>query len=235
MFTEKATENDVRRLAGYEFKGVRIQEEVIEIAEMLIEDESGYELENQCDDAGHFSYVVGNELFLQRVCIILAVCRLLADEDKLRFAAKRFFVEPPQDDEVVDEVEEKEFVERMCDAAIHSSFLSDLVVYVRVMYLSRPAVTADDKARKTKHRMRVLRGFKVDSELCGRDTEDLAPPPPLKVLFEEHTDNSDNSDDSEVVLSKHTDELIEKYDHYDYTDGIEDEREKLLWGRVLNR
>lgn len=202
---------------------------------MLIEDESGYELENQCDDAGHFNYVIHNELFLQRVCIILAVCRLLADEDKLRFAAKRFFVEPPEENEVVDEVEEKKFVERMCDASIHSSFLTDLVMYVRVMYLSRPAVTSDEKARKTKHRMRVLRGFKADSELCGRNTEDLAPPPPLKVLFEEHADNADNGDDSEVVLSKHTDELIEKYDNYDYTEGIEDEREKLLWGRVLNR
>lgn len=232
MFTSKATENNVRRLAKYEFKDPCIKEEVIDIAEMLIEDESGYELENQCDDAGHFSYVVGNELFLQRVCIILAVCRLLADEDKLRFAAKRFFVEPPQEDEVVDEVEEKEFVERMCDAAIHSSFLSDLVVYVRQMYLSRPAVTSAEKARKIKHRMRVLRGFKVDSELCGRKIEDLAPPPPLKVLFEEHADNDENA---EVVQSDHTDELIEKYDHYDYTEGIEDEREKLLWGKILNR
>lgn len=225
MFTEKATERDILRLAKYEFKDTSINEEVLDIAEMLIEDESGYELENQCDDADHFNHVVANSLFLQRVCIILAVCRLLADEDKLRFAVKHFFVEPPSEDEVVDEVEEKEFVERMCDAAIHISFLSDLVVYVRQMYLSRTAATADDKARKTKHRMRVLRGFKVDSELCGRNIDDLAPPPPLKVLFEEHADNADDGDYSEVVVSKHTDELIEKYDHYDYT----------VWGRVLNR
>ena len=232
MFTEKATQEDIVRLSRYEFQNRGLLPEVLDIAEMLIEDESGYELGNQCDDAENFVNSNG-ETFFQRVCTIFAVCRLLADEDKLRFAVKHFFVEQATDGSgVEDEEAVKKFVERMCDAVIRSKFLTDLVLYVRQMYLYRPANTSSDKARKMKHRMRVLRGFKADSELCRRNIDNLAPPPPLKVIFEEDAEDVDESKTD--YYGKSTEKLIEKYDNYDYTLGIENEREKLLWGKILN-
>lgn len=68
----------------------------------------------------------------------------------------------------------------MCDAVIHDDFISMLVVFYRQLYLDQPAYGPEDRANKMRIRFRILRGFNVDSELCGRDITDLAAPQKLR-------------------------------------------------------
>lgn len=120
-----------------------------------------------------------------RICTILAVCRLFGEEDKLREGVRRIFVENATDaseDHGPDASPEAnaKFVDRMCDAVIHDNFISMLVVFYRQLFLNQGAYGPEDRANKMRIRFRILRGFKIDSELCGRDITDLAAPPKLR-------------------------------------------------------
>lgn len=237
MFTEKAREEDIVRIERHHFKA-QPDETTIDIANMLIENELQGQLENQVDDAQNF-VTGGGETYFMRICTILAVCRLFGEEDKLREGVRRIFVENATDsseDHGPDAAPEAnmKFVERMCDAVIHDDFISMLVIFYRQLFLDQPAYGPEDRAKKMKIRFRILRGFKIDSELCGRDITDLAPPKMLRCYGCDDKEEEAKLPDL-AVESEATKKLESKFDNYDLTEGIQSEKDRLFMGKVTEK
>ena len=62
---------------------------MFDIVDLILEDDSGFELQNQIDDAENFK--MAGQPYYQRVNFILGACRLLWNEDMIRQAVKEFF------------------------------------------------------------------------------------------------------------------------------------------------
>lgn len=237
MFTEKAREEDIVRIERHHFKASP-DETTIDIANMLIENELKGQLENQVDDAQNF-VTRGGETYFMRICTILAVCRLFGEEDKLREGVRRIFVENATDaseDHGPDATPEAnaKFVDRMCDAVIHDDFISMLVIFYRQLFLDQPAYGPEDRAKKMRIRFKILRGFKIDSELCGRDITDLAAPPKLRCYGCDDKEEEAKLPDL-AVESEATKKLESKFDNYDLTDGIQSEKDKIFMGKITEK
>jgi len=69
----------------------KIDPVMFDIADLILEDNSGFELQNQIDDAENFE--MAGQPYYQRVNFILGCCRLFWNEDMIRQAVKGFFTE----------------------------------------------------------------------------------------------------------------------------------------------
>jgi hypothetical protein len=69
----------------------KIDPVMFDIADLILEDNSGFELQNQIDDAENFK--MAGQPYYQRVNFILGCCRLFWNEDMIRQAVKGFFTE----------------------------------------------------------------------------------------------------------------------------------------------
>lgn len=150
------------------FKPESIDDAVLEIAEFILEDSQGYQLQNQIDDAENFK--MHGEPYNTRIYFILAACRLLWDEAMVRKAVLEFFtvqntpIGVKSDGQGNYDAEDfDEYVTRMTKAVMTSPDVDKVCEYLFNYYMNKP-IWSDPNYSKTQKltRMRILRGRKLD-------------------------------------------------------------------------
>jgi hypothetical protein len=163
------------------FKPESIDDAVIEIAEYILEDSQGYQLQNQIDDAENFK--MHGESYNTRIYFILAACRLLWDEAMVRKAVQEFFTVQNTPMGVKGDGLGKyhpqqllEYIVRMTKAVMTSPDVDKVCEYLFNYYMNKP-IWSDPSYSKTQKltRMRILRGRKLDMNYNHSTVELVVP------------------------------------------------------------
>ena len=146
----------------------KIDPVMFDIADLILEDNSGFELQNQIDDAENFK--MAGQPYYQRVNFILGCCRLFWNEDMIRQAVKGFFTEQnspvgvKSDGNGNYEQDALEmFIARMTKAVMTNDRLFKVCATIFEYYMGKKLwnePTHDKTLRIT--RMKILRGHKQD-------------------------------------------------------------------------
>jgi hypothetical protein len=146
----------------------KIDPVMFDIADLILEDNSGFELQNQIDDAENFK--MAGQPYYQRVNFILGCCRLLWNEDMIRKAVKEFFtvqnspVGVKSDGNGNYEQDALEmFIARMTKAVMTNDRIFKVCATIFEYYMGKKLwnePTHDKTLRIT--RMKILRGHKQD-------------------------------------------------------------------------
>jgi len=163
------------------FKPESIDDAILAIAEYILEDSQGYQLQNQIDDAENFK--MHGESYNTRIYFILASCRLLWDEAMVRKAVQEFFT--VQNNPVgvkgdglgnYDAEEFDEYIARMTKAVMTSPDVDKVCEYLFNYYMNKP-IWSDPNYAKTQKltRMRILRGRKLDMDYNHSTAELVVP------------------------------------------------------------
>ena len=164
------------------FKPESIDDTVLDIAEYILEDPQGYQLQNQIDDAENFKR--HGDSYNTRIYFILAACRLLWDEEMIRNAVSEFFTVQntpmgvEQDSGGYDENQLKEYIARMTKAVMTSPDVDKVCECLFNYYMNKP-IWQDPYYGKTQKltRMRILRGRKLDMDYNHSTAELVVPEP----------------------------------------------------------
>lgn len=146
----------------------RLDPVMFDIVDLIMEDNSGFELQNQIDDAENFK--MAGQPYYQRVNFILGACRLLWNEDMIRKAVKEFFtvqnnpVGVKSDGNGNYEQDALEmFIARMTKAVMTNDRIFKVCASIFEYYMEKKLwnePTHDKTLRIT--RMKILRGHKQD-------------------------------------------------------------------------
>lgn len=146
----------------------KIDPVMFDIADLILEDNSGFELQNQIDDAENFK--MAGQPYYQRVNFILGCCRLFWNEDMIRQAVKGFFTEQnspvgvKSDGNGNYEQDALEmFIARMTKAVMTNDRIFKVCATIFEYYMGKKLwnePTHDKTIRIT--RMKILRGHKQD-------------------------------------------------------------------------
>lgn len=163
------------------FKSESIDDVVLEIAEYILEDSQGYQLQNQIDDAENFK--MHGDAYNTRIYFILGACRLLWDEEMIRKAVKEFFTVQNNPIGVkgdglgnYDAEQLLEYIARMTKAVMTSPDVDKVCEYLFNYYMNKP-IWSDPYYAKTQKltRMRILRGRKLDMNYNHSTAELVVP------------------------------------------------------------
>lgn len=196
------------------FKPESIDDAVIEIAEYILEDSQGYQLQNQIDDAENFK--MHGESYNTRIYFILAACRLLWDESMVMKAVQEFFTVQNTPIGVkgdglgnYDPEELLEYVTRMTKAVMTSPDVDKVCEYLFNYYMNKP-IWSDPSYSKTQKltRMRILRGRKLDMNYNHSTVELVVPEAKVQKV------TAKISNGEEVVVAK---ALVDSKDRIDPT------------------
>ena len=149
-------------------------EEVIDIAEMILEDEDDWQLQNQLDDAENFK--MHGDKYNQRVYFILSPCRLLWDENKIRRAVKEIFTVHNTPTSCSDDDDVEAFISRMSKAVMTSADIDQVCSYLFDLYMAKVLYgdkILDKRLRIT--RMKIARGRKLDYDFNHKKINIVTP------------------------------------------------------------
>lgn len=151
----------------------------LEIAELILHDTQNYEVENQADDAENYLRY-GNEYY-ERMYVILACCLLLADDDGLHLAVKKFFVDqagdsnkehnpdfPPEQNEP--------YIQRMISCIRANREVKRVCEYLFTWYIKThlPVSTENSYDRQVRiTRMKISRGMRICNDYCPLKKGDI--------------------------------------------------------------
>ena len=195
------TPQDEEVLSRYDFDFDHIDPVMLDISDLILDDTSGYELQNQIDDAESFKSV--GEPYYQRVNFILATCRLLWDEVMLRKAVLEFFAvqNTPlgvKSDGYGNYEQEalEEFIARMTKAVMTNERISKVCDLLFESFMNRPLYSENDKMLRL-NRMKIVRGRKLDYAFNHRDEELVIPE--LKIIKPKCWDEDGKEIDQEAI------------------------------------
>lgn len=147
---------------------------MFDIVDLILEDQSEFELQNQIDDAENFK--MAGQPYYQRVNFILGCCRLLWNEDMIRRAVKEFFtvqnnpVGVKSDGLGNYEQDALElFIARMTKAVMTNDRIFKVCATIFEYYMGKKLwnePTYDKTLRIT--RMKILRGHKQDLDFNNK-------------------------------------------------------------------
>lgn len=208
------------------FKPESVDDTVVDIAEYILEDSQGYQLQNQIDDAENFK--MHGDSYNTRIYFILGACRLLWDEAMVRRAVQEFFTVQNTPVGVkgdglgnYDAEDFDEYIARMTKAVMTSPDVDKVCEYLFNYYMNKP-IWSDPNYAKTQKltRMRILRGRKLDMDY-NHSTAELVVPE-AKVQKVTAKINGEEVDVSEALLEAkdRIDPTTERWMHCE-----EDERE----------
>jgi len=198
------------------FKPESIDDAVVDIAEYILEDSHGYQLQNQIDDAENFK--MHGDAYNTRIYFILGACRLLWDEEMIRKAVKEFFTVQNNPMGVkgdglgnYDAEELLEYIARMTKAVMTSPDVDKVCEYLFNCYMNKP-IWPDPNYAKTQKltRMRILRGRKLDLDYNHKKVELVVP----EAKVQKDTGTDENGNEVEIDVSK---ALVEAKDRIDPT------------------
>ena len=213
----QVTSTDEEILSRYDFDFDHIDPVMIDIFDLIVGDTSGYELQNQIDDAESFK--MSGEPYYQRVNFILATCRLLWDENMLRKAVLEFFAVQNSPIGVksdgygnyeTDALEE--FIARMTKAVMTNQRISKVCDLLFNEFMNRPLYSEDDKMLRL-NRMKIIRGRKLDYAFNHR-TEELVIPELRAMKLKAWWDKDGNEVDPDELdeIKKERNIMEEKID-----------------------
>ena len=161
---------DEEVLNRYRFDWNRVDSVLFDIADLILEDQSGFELQNQIDDAWNFK--LAGQTYYQRVNFILGCCRLLWNEDMIRQAVKERFTAQNKPAGVKSDGNGnyehdalEEFIARMTKAVMTNDRIFKVCATIFEYYMRKKLwnePTHDKTLRIT--RIKILRGHKQDLE-----------------------------------------------------------------------
>ena len=162
------TPTDEAVLDRYDIDWNKLDPVMFDIVDLILEDNSGFELQNQIDDAENFK--MAGQPYYQRVNFILGACRLFWNEDMIRKAVKEFFT--VQNNPVgvksdglgnYEQDALEMFIARMTKAVMTNDRIFKVCATIFEYYMGKKLwnePTHDKTLRIT--RMKILRGHKQD-------------------------------------------------------------------------
>lgn len=220
------------------FKPESIDDVVLEIAEYILEDSQGYQLQNQIDDAENFK--MHGDAYNTRIYFILASCRLLWDEEMIRKAVKEFFTVQNTPMGVkgdglgnYDAEQLLEYIARMTKAVMTSPDVDKVCEYLFNYYMNK-SICSDPYYMKTQKltRMRILRGRKLDLDYNHSTVELVVPEAKIQkttLIGQEEKDVDDN--EALVDTKDRIDPTTEKW--MSVNDDQDEVRED--WNKILGK
>ncbi len=220
------------------FKPESIDDVVLEIAEYILEDSQGYQLQNQIDDAENFK--MHGDAYNTRIYFILASCRLLWDEEMIRKAVKEFFTVQNTPMGVkgdglgnYDAEQLLEYIARMTKAVMTSPDVDKVCEYLFNYYMNK-SICSDPYYMKTQKltRMRILRGRKLDLDYNHSTVELVVPEAKIQkttLIVQEEKDVDDN--EALVDTKDRIDPTTEKW--MSVNDDQDEVRED--WNKILGK
>lgn len=151
----------------------------LDIAELILHDTQNYEVENQSDDAENYLRY-GNEYF-ERMYVILACCLLLADDDGLHLAVKKFFVDQAGDSnkehnpDFAPEQNEP-YIQRMISCIRANRDVKKICEYLFTWYIKThvPVSSENSYDRQCRIvRMKISRGMRICNDYCPLKPGDI--------------------------------------------------------------
>ena len=151
----------------------------LDIAELILHDTQNYEVENQSDDAENYLRY-GNEYF-ERMYVILSCCLLLADNDGLHLAVKKFFVDQAGDSnkehnpDFTPEQNEP-YIQRMISCIRANREVKKVCEYLFTWYIKThvPVSTENNYDRLVRiTRMKISRGMRICNDYCPLKPGDI--------------------------------------------------------------
>lgn len=144
----------------------------LDIAELILHDTQNYEVENQSDDAENYLRY-GNEYF-ERMYVILACCLLLADDDGLHLAVKKFFVDQAGDSNKEHNpdfppAQNEPYIQRMISCIRANREVKKVCEYLFTWYIKThvPVSTENSYDRMVRIvRMKISRGMRICNDYC---------------------------------------------------------------------
>ena len=164
----EVTPQEEEILSRYSFDFDHIDPVMLDICDLILDDTSGYELQNQIDDAENFR--MKGEPYCQRVSFILATCRLIWDEQMIRKSVLEFFTVQntpmgvKRDETGTYDIDSlQEFIARMTKAVMTNERISKVCKLIFDYYMNK-LLCSDPAIGKIQRmtRMKVLRGRKLD-------------------------------------------------------------------------
>lgn len=196
----EVTDRDREMLSRIRFRREQVDwEMLLDICRMLLEDQSGYQLSNQIDDSENFKKNGDN--YNSRMSLILATCRLLWDENKIRTAVKVFFTEQNNPVGVkcdsmgnFDEDQLEEYIARVTKAVMEDNFIGEMSDLVFNWYM-KCCSSAEQSSKII--RMKIIRGRKLDLTFNHRDAR-IAIPVPNRENSEEKEESEEKDEKGEA-------------------------------------
>lgn len=151
----------------------------LDIAELILHDTQNYEVENQSDDAENYLRY-GNEYY-ERMYVILACCLLLADDDGLHLAVKKFFVDQALDsnkehDPDFPPEQNEPYIQRMISCIRANREVKKVCEYLFTWYIKThvPVSTENSYDRMVRiTRMKISRGMRICNDYCPLKKGDI--------------------------------------------------------------
>lgn len=222
------------------FKPESIDDAVLSIAEYILEDSQGYQLQNQIDDAENFK--MHGESYNTRIYFILASCRLLWDEAMVRKAVQEFFtvqnspVGVKSDGNGNYEQDALEmFIARMTKAVMTNDRIFKVCATIFEYYMGKKLWNEpmhDKTLRIT--RMKILRGHKQDLDFNHKKLR-LNVPELDTVTTTVHDENGNEIEVQGLLTGAATGDYIDKTTEkwMSVNDDQDDVRED--WNRILGK
>lgn len=195
----EVTDRDREMLSRIRFRREQVDwDMLLDICRMLLEDRNGYELSNQLDDSENFKKNGDN--YNSRMSLILATCRLLCDENKIRTAVRIFFTEQNtpvgvkcDDRGNFDEDQLEEYIARVTKAVMEDDFIGEMSDLVFNWYMK--CCSSVEQSSKI-IRMKIIRGRKLDLTFNHRDAR-IAIPVPKRENSEEKEETEEREEKDE--------------------------------------
>ena len=186
----------------------------LDIAELIFHDTQNYEVENQSDDAENYLRY-GNEYY-ERMYVILACCLLLADDDGLHLAVKKFFVDQAGDsnkehDPDFPPAQNEPYIQRMISCIRANREIKKVCEYLFTWYIKThvPVSSENSYDRMVRIvRMKISRGMRICNDYCPLKPGDIdvlaceAESKKMKAVEPEDREEDDNASEERKYFSE---------------------------------
>ena len=211
---------------------------MFDIVDLILEDDSGFELQNQIDDAENFK--MAGHPYYQRVNFILGACRLLWNEDMIRQAVKEFFTDQntpvgvKSDGNGNYEQDSLElFIARMTKAVMTNERIFKVCATI-VEYYMEKKLWNDQSHDKTLRitRMKILRGHKQDLDFNHKKMS-LNVPELDTLKSTVHDENGNEIEVEGMMTGAATGDYIDK--NTEKWMNVNDDQDEVreVWNKIL--
>ena len=236
----QVTDIEEEVLDRYKFDWNQVDPVMFDIANLILEDNSGYELQNQIDDAENFK--LAGYPYNQRVSYILGTCRLLWDETMMRKAVKEFFTVQNTPMGVksdgygnYEQDALEEYIARMTKAVMIDERIFKVCATIFEYYMGRK-LWGDPNIDRTLRltRMKILRGHKLDLDFNHKKMSIEVPELKTEKTIV-HDEDGNEIEVKGLMTGATEDDYIDKTTERWMSVNDDDDQVREDWNRILGK
>jgi hypothetical protein len=232
------TPTDEAVLDRYDIDWNNIDPVMFDIVDLILEDNSGFELQNQIDDAENFK--MAGQPYYQRVNFILGACRLFWNEDMIRQAVKEFFtvqnnpagVKSDGNGNYEPDALEM-FIARMTKAVMTNERIFKVCATIFEYYMGKKLWNepSHDKTLRIT-RMKILRGHKQDLDFNHKKMSLNVPELDTEKMIV-HDENGNEIEVQGLLTGATDNDKIDKTTERWMTVNDDEDEAREEWNRIL--